>query len=232
LEGRRDLCVRRQVGHRRLWARVRCTYLMAPTLSAHGITIPNRLGKCLPHPAAAAGWNITARSFGSPNRYGRQQLQADRGQAREARWLHAGPADDPIHQGGSEARGADRGDHRAGAREAPVVRMVGVAKAWPVRCENETSAEQPGSVQCDGAKGRAQERLRGPRVSDHISTMLGGVPLRRPCARSASQVGLPELGLCESGGSPCCRSRRQGDTMRREFTMSGVTCVLLLLPHF
>jgi hypothetical protein len=29
--------------------------------------------------------------------------------------------------------------------------------------------------------------------------MLGGLPLRRPCARSASQVGLPELGLCESG---------------------------------
>jgi len=40
------------------------------------------------------------------------------------------------------------------------------------------------------------------------------------------------VGLCESGGSPCCLSRRQGDTMRREFTMSGVTCVLLLLPHF
>ena len=54
LEGRRDLCVRGQMGHRRLWARVRCTYLMAPTLSAHGITIPNRLGKCLPRPAAGS----------------------------------------------------------------------------------------------------------------------------------------------------------------------------------
>jgi hypothetical protein len=83
---------------------------------------------------------------------------------------------DPLmthHQGGSEARGADRGDHRAGAREAPVVRMVGVAKAWPVRCENETSAEQPGSVQCDGAKGRAQERLRGPRVSGQLVPASG-----------------------------------------------------------
>ena len=32
--------------------------------------------------------------------------------------------------------------------------MVGVAKAWPVRCENETSAEQPGSVQCAGTAAR------------------------------------------------------------------------------
>jgi len=54
LEGRRDLCVRGQVGHRRIWGRVRCTYLMALTLRAHGITIPNRLGKCLPRPAAGS----------------------------------------------------------------------------------------------------------------------------------------------------------------------------------
>jgi hypothetical protein len=43
-----------QVGHRRLWARARCTYLMAPTLRAHGITIPNRLGKCLARAVAGS----------------------------------------------------------------------------------------------------------------------------------------------------------------------------------
>src|SRR6476619_4425704 len=116
--------------------------------------------------------NITARSFGSPNRYGRQQLQADRGQDRDARWLHAGPADDPIHQGGSEARGADRGDHRAGAREAPVVRMVGVAKAWPGRCENETSAEQPPG----GTMARCGLRMMPPFPSSPLKFRTVGFP--------------------------------------------------------
>ena len=61
--------------------------------------------------------------------------------------------------------------------------------------------------------------------------MLGGVALLQ-ALRSLRIAGrFARAWTLRERGSPCCRSRRQGDTMRREFTMSVVRCVLLLLPH-